>query len=130
MDPVRYSLYLGGALYIAWALFHLGFGRMFKWDVALAGLDYVNRTVYRIINLCIAFLFLAAGGLTLAYAPEMLTPGLGLALTAVLGAFWLFRLVLQLLMFKLSHPASQVLSFFFLLTLGAYAYPCWVVLQG
>lgn len=130
MKLALYSLYLGGVLNIAWAIFHLGFSRIFKWDRALASVDYVNRTVYRIINLCLTYCFLAAGVITLVYGPQMLQPGLGLVLTAVLGGFWLFRFLLQIWLFKLTHPISLLLSFFFLLTLAAYAYPWCSALRG
>jgi len=118
-----YSLYLGGGLHLAWAVFHLFFPRIFAWNKALADLDPVNRGITQVLNLCLTFYFVAAGYLSLVFAPELLTSALGHKLIAIFTAFWLLRLGLQFRFFRAVHPISLLLIALFALTAGAYAYP-------
>ena len=126
MNP-KTILIAGGILNLGWALFHLGFPRIFKWDEALAPLDQIQAGIMRIMNLCLAFVFFIFAYLSLVHGPMLLEPGLGRILISLIAAFWIFRLILQLVYFKLSHPASAVLAVFFILTALCYAYP---FLQG
>ena len=116
-------LIIGGILHLGWALFHLGFPRIFKWESALASLDLVQSGIMRIMNLCLVFVFLALAYLSLVHGSLLLAPGLGRIMVSLTAAFWLFRFILQLVYFKLSHPVSAVLSVFFVLTGLCYAYP-------
>ena len=116
-------LIIGGILHLGWAAFHLGFPRMFKWETALAGLDLVQSGIMRIMNLCLVFAFLALAYLSLVHGSLLLAPGLGRIVVSLTAAFWLFRLILQLVYFKLKHPVSAVLSLLFVLTGLCYAYP-------
>ena len=118
-----YSLYLGGALHLGWAVFHLFFPRVFAWSKALAGLDPVNRAIVPVLNLCLTFYFFSAGYLSLVFAPELLSGPLGRKLIAIFTAFWLLRLGLQFRFFRAAHPVSLLLIALFALTAGAYAYP-------
>ncbi len=122
MDP-KTILIIGGILHLGWAAFHLGFPRLFKWESALASLDMVQSGIMRIMNLCLVFVFLALAYLSLVHASLLLAPGLGRIILSLTAVFWLFRLVLQLVYFKLGHPASAALSVFFILTMACYAYP-------
>lgn len=128
MKLAIYSLYLGGALHIGWAVFHVGFSRIFKWDQALAKLDIINRNVYQIINWCLAFWFFAAAYLTLKNTDQLLTTPLGRRLTAIMAAFWLFRFLLQLRYFKITQPVSMLLGALFLITMSAYLVPLIIAL--
>lgn len=118
-----YSLYLGGILHLGWAGFHLAFPRLFKWNQALPKLDFVNRTVFKIIAHCLTFVFLAVGFITLLGARDLADTRLGHCLTAAIAAFWLFRLALQVIYFKLNNPVSLLLAFLFALSAAAYALP-------
>ncbi len=118
-----YCLYLGGALHLGWAVFHLLFPRVFAWQKSLAGLDPVNRGVMQVLNLCLTFYFCVAAYLSFFFAPELLAGPLGRKLIAAFTAFWLLRLGLQFRFFRAAHPVGVLLSLLFALTAGAYAYP-------
>jgi hypothetical protein len=122
-----YSLYAGGALHAGWAVFHLFFPRLFRWEQALAGMDPVNRGIYQVLNLCLTFYFAAAAYLSVFYAPELLQDGLGHKLIAVFAAFWLLRLALQFRFFRAAHPVSLLLILMFAVTAASYLYP---LMQG
>ncbi|MCB2184770.1 MAG: hypothetical protein KQJ78_00020 [Deltaproteobacteria bacterium] len=118
-----YCLYAGGLLHVGWGLFHLAFPRLFKWDQTLAPLNPVNRSIMLVMNLCLAFVFITYGYLSVVFAPEMLTTALGRKLIGALAAFWLLRLGLQFKFFRTLHPASLALILCQALTMGVYAYP-------
>ncbi len=122
-----YSIYAGGVLHAGWAVFHVLFPRIFKWREALAPLDSLNRSIYQVANLCLAFFFAAAAYLSLAFGPELLASRLGRKLIAIYGAFWLLRLGLQFRFFRAVHPVSLLMSLLFALTAGVYFYP---LMQG
>jgi len=122
-----YSLYAGGVLHAGWALFHMFFPRLFRWDKNLADMDPINRAIYQVLNLCLVFYFAAAAYLSLALTHDMLSSKLGHKLIAVMAAFWLLRLGLQFRFFKAVHPLSLLLIVLFALTAGTYLYP---LMQG
>ena len=119
----RTALIIGGILNLGWAVFHLGFPRIFKWETALGPLDFVQAGIMRIMNLCLVFVFFAFAYLSLVHGGLLLAPGLGRIVISLIAVFWIFRLALQLVYFKLKHPASALLSVFFILTSLCYAYP-------
>ena len=113
----------GGALHLGWAVFHLFFPRLFKWEKSLAVVDAINRRLMPVLNLCLTFYFLAAGYLSFAFAQDLALTPLGRKLLGVFSAFWLFRLSLQFKFFKALHPASLVLIPLFGATMACYAIP-------
>lgn len=120
---VRSALLVGGVLHLLWAVFHLAFPRLFRWDTALAALDRVNGSILRVLNLCLTFHFLLMAWLSLAFTDEMLTTPLGRGLCAGLAGFWLLRLGLQFTHFRALAPRSLVLAALFAATCAAYAAP-------
>lgn len=123
MEKSLYFLYAGGAAHLGWAIFHLFFARIFKWNQALPKLDPINQRVYPILNLCLTFWFAAAAYLSLAYAGELMTTPLGHKLIAIMAAFWMLRFGLQQRFFKVANPLSLFMSALFLITMGLYIYP-------
>jgi hypothetical protein len=123
MKATLISIYLGGALHVGWAVFHLLFPKIFKWKTALASMDELNSRIYQVINLCLTFYFAVVAYLSFRFAPELLQPGLGRKLCTIFGAFWLLRLGLQFRFFRAAHPVSLILIVFFAFTMGAYFYP-------
>jgi len=118
-----YSLYVGGVLHLGWAVFHLLFPRIFKWEQTLEPLDFLNRGIYQVLNICLTFWFVVVGYLSLVFAPDILTTPLGRKFLGAVTAFWLLRLGLQFRFFRAVHPVSLLLILMFVVTMAAYAYP-------
>jgi len=87
--------------------------------------DPVNQGIMRIMNLCLVYYFLAAAFLSWYWAPELLDTDLGRQVLGLMAGFWLLRLGLQFSYFKIGHPLSLLLSFLFMLSAAAYAFPLW-----
>ena len=107
---------LGGLANFGWLIFHCFFWRLFNWESQLKRLNEINRGVMQVLNLCLSFAFLIFAAVSLLYADELLKPGLGRALLAGIGTFWVLRLIEQPIFFGLSR-----ISFLFCLLFGATA---------
>ena len=113
-------LKIGGCYNLAFAAFHLFFWRIFDWKRDLASLSFLNRAIMQVLNLCLTFVFVAFGYLSLAHGGEMLGSPLGRALIFLIGLFWLLRALQQAIFFRLRKPLSWAFLFVFLAGAGVY----------
>lgn len=117
-------LWAGGVHSLAFAFFHLAFRRIFGWERALPKLDFVNQRVYRILNLCLIFVFFWIAYVSLFHADELLLiPGLGKAFTGGVAIFWILRAAEQVWLFPLKPPLSAGLLALFVLGAILYGVP-------
>jgi hypothetical protein len=99
-------LFVGGLYHLAFAVFHLFFGRIFKWKSSLRLTTPLNRAVMRIMNLCLVFLFVSVSCISL-FGRELLLNGPpGKAIMAFIAGFWLWRALLQAAFFGVRKPLS------------------------
>jgi len=80
---------LCGFYCLAFALFHIGFWKIFKWDEGLKNLDYVNSGIMQILNVQIIYYFLYVAFLCMAFPAELLNTKLGNAFLLGCSLFWL-----------------------------------------
>jgi len=113
-------LTLGGLLCIVFAVFHLFFWKLFRWNTELAKLTSLNRAVMQILNLCLTFVFVMVAYISLVHARELLTTALGQALLLLIAAFWYLRAIEQIWFFGLKKPLS--LLFFLIFVMGGLLY--------
>ena len=100
---------LAGAIDLGFAVFHLGFWRLFGWPARLESSGRLNAAITPTMNIMLIYVFLAAGIGMIVAAPAWLAWG---------GAgFWALRALLQPLQFGLRHWVSVAL--FALMVLGA-----------
>lgn len=116
-------LLLGGVFNAGFAIFHLFFWRLFRWKEQLPRLNFVNRGIMQVMNLCLAFLFAAFAFLLFFYGGDVLATALGRALLAVVALFWLLRALEQVIFFTLKRPLSQAFFAAFLGGAALHAYP-------
>ncbi len=119
---------IGGLLHLAMAAFHLAFWRLLRWKEDLAHLSSANRAVVQILNLCLTFIFVAFGYLSLFHTEELLTTNLGHAMLAFITLFRVLRVIEQIVFFRIRDPLSVELLAAFLAGVGLYGYPLFVVL--
>jgi len=127
----------GGFFHLGFVVFHLFFWRIFKWKPArrseyfsileggkdLASLSYINRAVMQILNLCLTFVFLAAGFISIFYAHDLVSTNLGKILIISISLFWLIRFIEQIIFFGLRKKLSVILSVLFALGSIVYIVP-------
>jgi len=124
MTPFIASLLvkIGGYASIGWLIFHLLFWQLFDWRAELRRLSHLNSGVMQVLNLCLSFVFLLFAVVSLWHTNELLMPGIGRSIALGIGAFWLFRFLLQPLFWGTSL-SSVLFAFLFVLMSACYLAP-------
>jgi hypothetical protein len=113
----------GGFFHLGFVVFHLFFWRIFKWRKDLSSLNFINRAVMQILNLCLIFVFLTAGLISIFYAHDLVFTSLGKILIISISAFWFIRLIEQIIFFGFRKKLSVILSVLFALGSIVYLVP-------
>jgi hypothetical protein len=124
------TLILAGGFYnLAFAVFHLLFWRLFKWNTDLQRVSFLNRAIMQVLNLCLIWVFVIFGYVSLFHANELLSSSLGHSLLVLMALFWLFRAIEQIIFFRLSTWGSWLFLSVFLIGVLLYALPCFARLN-
>jgi hypothetical protein len=99
MDKIT-ILYACSAYYLAFALFHIGFWKLFNWRTELRKLNFANRAIMQILNLRIIFMCLFMSFIYCKYPQELINSALGNALLIGMFLFWVGRTIEQFIFFK------------------------------
>ena len=118
MDEIL--LVIGGIYNLLFAVFHLLFWKIFDWKNDLALLTLVNRAIMQVINLCLTFVFIIFGVISLLHPNQMIGTDLGRTLIFLIAIFWFLRAVEQIIFFKMKNWLSW--AFFFVFLIGAWLY--------
>lgn len=105
------------------ALFHLGFWRLFGWPRTLEGTTRPNRAILQIANLQLVWVFTGVGLLCLLHPAALAGTPLGRAVLAGMSAFWIIRIVAQLLWLRVNHPLVHALTALFACGALLFAWP-------
>jgi len=116
-------LIIGGIFHFGFAVFHLFFWRLFNWKKDLTRLTFVNRAVMQILNLCLTFVFLVVGYISIFYSNELLTTNLGKVILVAISAFWFFRTIEQIIFFGVKEIRSNILTIIFIVGFIIYLIP-------
>ncbi len=114
---------VGGFYNLAFAVFHLLFWRIFKWNTDLQRMSFLNRAIMQVLNLCLIWVFVIFGYISLFHAGELLSSSLGHSLLVLIALFWLFRAIEQIIFFRLNTWGSWLFLAVFLIGVLLYAYP-------
>jgi hypothetical protein len=108
------SLIVVVAIYnFAFAIFHLGFWKLFKWEKDLKHLFFANRAIIQIFNVLGIFYFICMGIICLSFGQDLLSTELGHAVLLMNSVFWLIRFILQFVYLRRNHWTLHLLSFVF-----------------
>jgi hypothetical protein len=116
-------LLLCAAHSFGFALFHLGFWKLFGWPRTLQGTTVANRAIVQIANLQLVWVFLMAGTLCLLFPAELVATPLGRAFLMGMAGFWVLRLIGQFIWLRINHPMVHVLTVLFALGAILFALP-------
>jgi len=89
----------------------------------LPSLDFVNRSVMQILNLCLTFMFLVMAYISFFYVSELRQTPLGKTLLIGFSLFWFLRMIEQIIFFGMRNSVSIVLSIIFLFGSVIYLIP-------
>ena len=105
---------LGGFYNLAFAVFHLLFWKIFKWNKELKRMNYINGNILQILNLSLTFVFIIFAYISLLYTNELISTQLGKVLLKLIAFFWFFRALQQIYFFGLKNIISAALFILFL----------------
>lgn len=118
-------IYINGLLYVAGAIFHLLFWRLFDWSEELVKLSEINSAIMQVLNLALAFVLIMAAYIFFFHWRELINTQLGRALIISWSLFWVIRAVNQAVFFG-TDPSSIMTAVFF----TAVAASLWFVLYN
>jgi len=129
MPRVAFALLMAaGLINLAFALFHLFFWRLFNWAQELARLNFANRGIMQVLNICLTYVFAVVAALLLLFPLKVAGTELGRLLLLAASGFWLLRAILQPIFFGLRHPLSVTLFGVFILGTIVHALAWWALL--
>jgi len=99
---MKIVIYLAGIYNLVFALFHIGFWKMFKWGEELKKLDLGNREVMQILNVHIIYYLLFVTFICIAFPNELMNTKLGKAFLLGCSLFWLLRAIQQFIFFPIN----------------------------
>ena len=101
MTVAEIAVTCGGVLTMMMGAFHITFPKRFGWAADFAKASATNVRVLTTIHLALLILFLLVGALTIVFHADLASArGLGGGLTLVMGLFWGWRAVWQLIYFR------------------------------
>ncbi len=106
---------LAGVHSLGFALFHLGFWKLFRWKDELARVGFATRAITQILNLRLIYLFLGIGAACFAFTGELQDSGLGRAVLAFMALFWIGRTIEQFVFLRRHHWLLHLLTALFVL---------------
>ncbi|NNE66068.1 MAG: hypothetical protein HKN33_05830 [Pyrinomonadaceae bacterium] len=114
---------IGGVFALGFFVFHVFFWKLFNWKQELSKLSSINRGVMQVLNLCLMWLFLVFGYVSLIHTDELISTPLGKTVLLGIALLWFFRAVEQVVFFKLDSAISVGFFLLFLIGTGLYAVP-------
>ncbi len=100
---------------LLFAVFHLLFWRLFKWNKEVQKLSFANRGIIQILNIQIIYYFVAVAIVCFCFTNELLTTNLGKFFLLSNSLFWAIRLVQQYIFLRKNSFVIHILAVLFLL---------------
>jgi hypothetical protein len=107
-------IYACSVYYLAFAVFHIGFWKLFNWQIELKKLHFTNRAIMQILNLRIIFMCFLMAFIYFKYPQELLNTSLGKTLLIGMFLFWLGRTIEQFIFFKQNNKYLKTATFVFI----------------
>lgn len=114
---------LAGLHSFGFALFHMGFWKLFDWKRELRKSGFVNAAITQILNLRLIYLFLGVGLGCFMFTDALQHTALGRAALAFMALFWLGRTVEQFIFLRRRHWRVHLLTALFVLGTLLFALP-------
>lgn len=99
---------MGGTLSLLMVIFHGFFYRLFNWKAEFKKIQSVNRRIFFTIHLALILLFATFTFFSFLYFREMAAcDGMAFGVVISYAAFWLWRMIWQVIYFKQPKPARK-----------------------
>lgn len=122
------SIYTGGTLSLAVAIFHTRFFSFFRWKREFERITTINKNILYTIHLALLMLFFGFAALTFLYAEELSgCAGMALGINVLLSLFWLWRAIWQVVYFKPGRRGRLLLLHFLLFAIFLLLFVCYSI---
>lgn len=108
-------IFICGLYNIAFALFHLGFWKMFQWNTDLKKLSFANKGIMQILNIQLCYYFILTAIICFVFPTELLTTKFGNWFLIGSSTFWLIRTIQQFIFLRVNNYKIHLLTFIFLI---------------
>jgi len=119
----KYLLIIGGFYNLGFALFHIFFWKIFHWKADLRSIMEINKGIMYVMNLCLIYVFLFFGYISIFHHDLLLNSALGNIVLVFITVFWIFRAIVQVLFFDIKKFVSIVFMIVFLIGGMLYLIP-------
>jgi hypothetical protein len=116
-------IFICGLYNVAFALFHLGFWKMFQWNKDLKKLSFANKGIMQILNIQICYYFILTAIICFVFQTEILTTNFGNWFLIGSSIFWLIRTIQQFIFFRVNDYRINLLTFIFLVGTVLFSLP-------
>ena len=116
-------IFLCGLYSLVFALFHLSFWKIFKWDQNLKKLSFANKAIIQILNIQIIYYFIFVALICFIFPEELQTTKIGNYFLVGISLFWLIRTIQQFIFLRVHHYKIHILTIIFLLGTILFALP-------
>lgn len=116
-------IYVCGFYSLAFALFHIGFWKMFNWNSELKNLSFANKGIMQILNVQLTYFCFFVAFICFAFPSELLTTNLGISFLAGTSLFWFIRTVQQFIFLRANNYKIHILTILFLAGAIIFAIP-------
>ncbi len=116
-------IYICGFYSLLFALFHIGFWKIFKWRDDLKKLVFANRGIMQILNIQIIYYFLFTALICFIFPTELLNTKFGKIFLLGCSLFWLIRTIQQFIFLKANNYKIHILTVIFIIGTVLFALP-------
>jgi hypothetical protein len=116
-------IFAGGLYNVAFALFHSGFWKLWKWDSELSKLAPLNSGIMQCLNVQTIYYFIFTAVICFAFPAQLQSTKLGKYFLIGTSTFWLIRAIQQFIFFNTNDAAMYLLTAFFILGAALFLAP-------
>ena len=116
-------IFLCGLYNIGFALFHIGFWRIFNWKKDLQKLNFANKAIMQIFNVQGIYYFFSVAFICFYYPNELQKTSLGRVFLITNALFWVVRAINQVIFLPMNNRVVNLLTIIFILGIVLFAMP-------
>lgn len=107
-------LNLCGIYNLAFAIFHISFWKIFKWNEDLERISVANRAIIQILNIRLIYVFLLMSFIYFFFPHQLMDSKLGFALLIGFLGFWIGRTIEQFIFLRVKSKMVTILTIIFI----------------
>ena len=116
-------LHLCGIYNLAFAIFHISFWKIFKWNEDLKRNSVGNRAIIQILNIRLIYIFLLMAFIYFFYPDQLIETKIGFVLLIGFLGFWIGRTVEQFIFLRVKSKMVTILTVVFFIGIIIHLLP-------